>query len=242
MKALRTAHSLIARLFTVEGDHPGEDDASGSVETSPVPEPELVPDSPPNEASRPDLRPVSDSGSDPGFGEFQELLSAIGSDLQELDLDQAEGRRKDTTIAELKAMLDALTPLGEELATVEQARLAAEDRAKELEAVVASLVEELTRAASIVERNWQDLGDRGSAVTANRKASIGAHLEEQAKESDRLLKTVERLKEKLDAREAVLTREKERHAATRAKLAEQRSIAADRWRELRKLRGRKESS
>ena len=42
--------------------------------------------------------------------------------------------------------------------------------------------------------------------------------------------------ERLDQREGVLERERERHAATREKLQERKEAAADRWRELQSLR------
>ena len=120
-----------------------------------------------------------------GFGEFEDMLDALGATAPEPGED-ARLAARDATIAELQTMLAGLRPLGEQLAATERARLAAEARLAELEA---------SQAKALVR--------------------------------------------KLGAREAVLARERERHAATREKLAERQRVAADRWREVQGLRAAK---
>lgn len=106
------------------------------------------------------------------------------------------------------------------------------------DATIAELREMLTRLRGIgdrLARTEQErirLVDRIAALEALRAAEA----EEALCAAERSQEALERLELKLSEREGVLARERERHAATREKLAEQKRIAAERWHELTHLR------
>ena len=174
-------------------------------------------------------------------GELHELLDEVGA-VAPSSQEAAQAERQQTVIAELRRMLEALQPLGEELAAAERARAAAQEHIGALDVLVAALEDQLTLAAQEVEVERRRAEDLERALAAALAASRAAEIEapERAAARERELATLarrcERLERALAAREGVLARERQRHRATRARLAEQRRDAAERGRELARRR------
>ncbi len=73
-------------------------------------------------------------------------------------------------------------------------------------------------------------------ATEARVAALESELVQAREDLARLPDFDERQLRELEKREAVLAKERERHAATREKLSERKRVAAERWRELQQLR------
>lgn len=168
-----------------------------------------------------------------GSDRFDDLLLAIGEQPgPALPSDEPgspaavarELARKDATIAGLRSLLEGLRPLAEESARSLEARQLAEQRAAAAERELGALRVRLQECeASLAE----------STAAAEALRASGA---EKAEQVASLRERMGRLELRLRQRTGVLTRERERHAATRAKLAERSKVASERWQELRRLR------
>ncbi len=156
--------------------------------------------------------PVMDHGvdadqPDPDHSEFAEFLSDLGATAGEPDADSRQALQAGR-IAALEEQLQQLRPLGDMLAASDRALLAEQARVQELEA-------ELTARGADCE-----LGAEEGAATLVSK----------------LRKERQKLRRKLARREKVIEGGKMRLAAMRDKRDERHQIAADRWREILKLR------
>ena len=108
------------------------------------------------------------------------------------------------------------------------------DHAAELaqrDATIAELQTMLSRLQPLGE----ELG-RAEKARLEAEARVRELEAELAASTEDRPRTVASLQRRLEEREAVLQREKERHRVTRDKLADRRRVAAARWHELRALR------
>jgi hypothetical protein len=137
---------------------------------------------------------------------------------------ERELARKDAKIRELESVLEALRPLAEDAGKSELSRLAAEQRAAICERELADLLQRLT------------LSEAALAQSQGAAAALRDACEARAVELAGLRERVRQLEHRVRDRDGVLRRERERHAATRAKLAERSKVASERWAEIRRLR------
>lgn len=135
--------------------------------------------------------------------------------------------RRDAEIAELQGMLEAMKPLGVELAELQSARALAEQHALARESELARLREELRVLRLAVET--PPANDPREAELA----SLRCENEELRGRVERLKERQRSLRRRARERAGVLARERQRHAATRARLNEARRLASERWKALR---------
>jgi uncharacterized protein (DUF3084 family) len=152
--------------------------------------------------------------------EFTDLLAAIGSEGEAPDL-EAVLALKDFEIAELRSMLSALRPLGDQLAEIESSRIAEE------ESSALRLTDAKQRSA--VRKKW--LLEKLRLFRDEHVARDAHHDQEQAQE-------IQTLQDTLAKREAMLKRTRGWHVKARERAEERSRKAANRWREILTLRRR----
>jgi len=179
--------------------------------------------------------------------EFRDFLSDIGAEAVETRADD-ELARKDREIAELQRNLEMLRPLGDELATAEQRRLAERgELSAEIDALQARLVAiegpapdpDRALIPAEVRALARLVGDLETAL--GRTASPDQPSTNEAEETSQVAdpqREVKRLREILEKREAAKERAEERLAMWRERGEEMKEKAAERWFELRELQGR----
>lgn len=141
---------------------------------------------------------------------------------------QRELARRDAEIAELQAMLNAMKPLGLELAELQSARAVAEQHVLARESELTQLREELR-----VLRLALETAPREAAGEPTELLALRAENEALRARIERMKGRQRSLQRRGREREGVLARERKRHAATRAKLAEAKRLASERWKALR---------
>ena len=183
--------------------------------------------------------------------DFQDLLLGLGAEASEPGADDPLAR-KQREIAELQRNLELLRPLGEELASAEQKRLA--ERAA-LQSEIDALQERLAglerpapdRDRALLPADVRALG----RLVAGLELAVGVALDpaaaeghpgprerEETSEPADPERELPRLRARLEKRETSLARAEERLAMWRKRGEEMKVKASERWFELRDLRGR----
>jgi len=152
-----------------------------------------------------------------GSSEFETLLADLGATYEEPTA-EAIIARKDAEIAELRKNLLALRPMGDELAEANKAVLANEAAStEELAETRARLADERVRAVARKER-----------LLGKLRSIAGRHAELQAQ--------CDELGTRLRRAEGDLKRTRGWHHKAKARAEEKNRVAADRWREILRLR------
>jgi hypothetical protein len=167
---------------------------------------------------------------DEGFSMLHELLDEVDGPLPATD-PAILLTRKNATIATLQDLLGKLRPMGEQVGTLEQACHAAGERARTAEHRLDGALQRIAELEQDLQRA------RHLAAELAEQGKTDDELDEAAGEVEaRLSAQVEKLEKRLREREGVLARERKRHAKSRALLKESRALAAERWREIQRLR------
>jgi len=173
--------------------------------------------------------------------EFEDLLAEVGATPTEDDELTAALALRDATIAGLQEQLANLRDLGDRLATTEQERRALSAEVSELRAESMTLRGKVERLRAELEQPQAEIDalhaelDRFRAEIETLRTDAAPQVERDA---DELLRSeVEDLRAELRKERARGERHAERAASWKEKAEERHKTAADRWREIRRLRG-----